>query len=76
MAKELAAVKNAKSRSWFPRERHTDHYVPKNATGIYNELEKATYEGEQMMKNPFADWRDFDEMNSVNYWKRGGFIKK
>lgn len=76
MAKELAAVKNAKSRSWFPREHHTDHYVPKNATGIYNELEKATYEGEQMMKNPFADWRDFDEMNSVNYWKRGGFIKK
>ena len=75
MAKELVAAKKAKP-SWFPRERHTDHYVPKNATGIYNELEKAAYEGEQMMKNPYMDWKDFDEMNSVNYWKHGGLIKK
>jgi hypothetical protein len=44
--------------------------------GIQNELEKATYEGEQMLKNPYLDWKDFDEMNSVNYWKHGGSVKK
>ena len=77
MAKELSSVKNnTKRKSWFPRKNHTDYYVPKNTTGIYNELEKASYEGEQLMKNPYIDWKDFDEMNSVDYWKRGGLIKK
>jgi hypothetical protein len=76
MAKELAVAKNIKRKSWFPKSHHTDHYVPKNATGIYDELERATYEGEQLMRNPYMDWKDIDDMNSVNYWKRGGFIKK
>lgn len=57
-----------KQKTWFPKSRHTDHYIPKNGMGIQNELEKAAYEGEQWLKTPLITQKDLDAFNSTYYY--------
>lgn len=45
-----------KQKTWFPKERHTDHYVPKNGMGIQDQLEREYMKAEKLRRgNPWFD---------------------